>query len=207
MKNCLPPCPRSILAILWLSVLAVPTFVFAVSQDEFYAQLAKTPALARGFSAKRTPTGLDFNSEEQIQVNGKAHPRFCFEIEGPLDPPPEVKTLQQTIDFLANFIVPDVDAAHEEKDSIKPGLGSVIVDVNGTNVCFMQFKSTKAPDTFVRRAIIYRQGQIFSIMMCLHSVPENDPHGLLLFGLMIDFVRLLDAPAPAEGSSSKPAAK
>jgi hypothetical protein len=191
-------------ALRLAALLSLPPWARA-ADDEFYAQLAKSEVLRVGFEAKRTETGVDFESKEQIQLNGQAHPRFHFEVEGPL-PVPNVKTLNQAVQLIASFITPEIDAAHEEKDSVQPGLGATIVDVNGTKVAFLQYKNSKQPDTYCRRALIFNDGRLFSAEMSLHSVPENDRKGILLPALMIELVRLRTGAAGPAGIVTIPAA-
>jgi hypothetical protein len=145
------------------------------------------------FTAHRTPTGVDFVGKEQAVVGGRKHPRFHIEVEGPM-PARGATSLQSAAELIAQVVAPEVDRNHLESNTIYPGLGADIVDVNGVHVAFLQYKSSKEPDTFLRRGVIYSAGKIYTATMSLHAVQENDRMGIYLPMLIIEMVNSNEIP-------------
>lgn len=172
------------LVLLVLAMLCLP---LAADDDALYRQLASAEFMKDTFTSKRTPTGIDFNSQERIELNGKPHSKFHLELEGAL-PVPGVASLEQAIVKIAELVKPEVDADHIEVHSMYPGLGVDVVNVNGVKVAFFQYKNSREPDTFNRRALLYAKGNIYIVTMSLHSVPEKDRMGMIMILLVTTMI-------------------
>ena len=179
-----------LLSCLLLLALSLP----ATASDATLYQRLETSGLMQGmFIAKRTPTGIDFAGKEQVLAAGRKHSKFHIEVEGPI-PAAGATSLQSAVELIARAIAPEVDRKHPERNSIYPGLGVDIVDVNGPHVAFPQYKSSKEPDTFIRRAVIYAPGKIYTATMSLHSAKEDDRAGMYLPLLIMEMVTSNEIP-------------
>jgi hypothetical protein len=156
------------------------------SEAKLYQRLEALELMKGLFVAQRTPTGVDFVGNEQAVVSGRKHSRFHIEVEGPI--PSGATSLQSAVAIVSRVIEPEVDRKHPERNTIYPGLGVDIVDVNGAHVAFLQYKSSREPNTFMRRAVIYAAGKIYTVTMSLHSTDEKDRMGMYLPILVIDMV-------------------
>lgn len=179
---------KHIVLILLLFLTSLPV---AASDAKLYELLESSDFMGERFIAKRSPTGVDFVSKENIE--GRAHPRFHIEIEGAL-PVSGATSLDDATRKVAALIAPEVDRNHPENNSVYPGLRLDVIDVNGVNVAMLQYKSTREPDTFCRRAIIFTNGNIYIATMSLHSVQENDRMGMHLVMLVIAMVNSNEIP-------------
>src|SRR5215475_4451554 len=150
-------------------VLLIAASLPAAGSDAgLYQQLEAADFMREKFTAKRTPTGIDFESKERVLTEGRSHPKFHIEIEGPL-PVDGATSLESALERVAAVVAPEVDRTHPEKNSTYPGLGVDLVDLNGVNVAFLQYKNAREPDTFCRRAVIYTNKHIYVATMSLHG--------------------------------------
>ena len=168
-----------------LSLLA--TTAAQGSDERLYQHLSDLDLLSGQFESRRSPTGIDFESKEKLAAGGRSHARFHIEVEGAL-PVAGVDSLEGAIERVAAFLEAEVDQNHHEENPLYPGLGVDVVDLNGVNVAFFQYKNAREPDTFCRRALIYADGHVYIATMTLHSVTESDQMGMFLYALVIAMI-------------------
>ena len=168
-------------------LLIFASLPLAASDAKLYQRLQAFPLAEKHFVATRTSTGVDFSSKEEILIGGRNHPKFHIEVEGPL-PAGGATSLQSAVELIAQVVGSEVDRDHKEENTIYPGLGVDIVDVNGVHVAFLKYRSSREPETFLQRGVIFASGKIYTVTMSLHSVEENDRMGIYLPMLIIEMV-------------------
>jgi hypothetical protein len=180
------------LSFLLVITAAIPAHA---SEAALYKRLMALDPMKNAFVVERTPTGVDFAGKEKVHLAGSSakHSQFHIEVEGPM-PAHGAASLQASVELVARVISSEVDRKHTESNAIYPGLGVDIVDVNGTHVAFLQYKSAREPDTYMRRAVIYAAGNIYTVTMALHSTQENDQMGMYLPMLVIEMVNSNEIP-------------
>ena len=130
--------------------------------ESLYESLSKLDMLKAGFEVKKMASGIDLMSKDTFKNSkGVAESLTHMELEGPINAP-NIKTLEQGLDFLVDLVQPEVDESFTGENNVIPGLDAVIVDVNGTKVGLLDYKVNHEPDTYITRAMFLTSKGLYS---------------------------------------------
>lgn len=169
--------------IVLFLISLIPLAVFA--EGSVYENIADLEMFKESYEIVTTQTGIDIKSKKTFKNSkGNIEPITHMELEGPFKNA-GFKSLEQGMNYLAQIVQPEVDVTFEVKDSIYPGLGAVIVDVNGTKVGLFEYKMSREPDTYVRRAVLFSEKGLYSYSIIMHQSEPKSKIGLNLMAVVI----------------------
>ncbi len=169
--------------IILFLILIFPLTAFA--NGSVLDDVRELDFLKEAYEIATTQSGIDIKSKKTFKNSkGKIEPVTHLELEGPFGNA-GFKNLEQGMNYLAQIVRPEVDEDYEVEDVIYPGLGAVIVDVNGTNVGLLEYKMNREPDTYVRRAILFSEKGLYSYSIIMHQSEPKSKTGLNLMAVVI----------------------
>jgi hypothetical protein len=172
--------PTTILYIAFFLVSCGPSAV-----PDLYSELSTISIVKDNYEIVKTHTGIDINSKETFENSkGITEPITHLMLEGPLKYT-HITDLQQGISATANVVKQEVDSTYENEQELYPGLGVDLLDFNGIQVGILNYKMSREPDTYVRRAIIYSEKGLYTYTIILHQSEPKSRVGMLLDALII----------------------
>jgi hypothetical protein len=172
--------PTTILYIAFFLVSCGPSAV-----PDLYSELSTISIVKDNYEIVKTHTGIDINSKETFENSkGITEPITHLMLEGPLKYT-HITDLQQGISATANVVKQEVDSTYKNEQELYPGLGVDLLDFNGIQVGILNYKMSREPDTYVRRAIIYSEKGLYTYTIILHQSEPKSRVGMLLDALII----------------------
>lgn len=170
-----------ILVLVLISIIPLT----AIAEGSVYDGIAELDIFKEQYEIISTQNGIDIKSRETFKNSkGIVEPVTHMELEGPFGAA-GFRNLEQGMDYLARVVRPEVDAAYDIKNQVYPGLGAVIVDVNGTYVGLFEYKLNREPDTYVRRAVLFSEKGLYSYSIIMHQSEPGSSTGLNLMTVVI----------------------
>lgn len=166
-----------------VSILIIPITVFA--DGSVYEEVGNLGIFKEDYNIVATQNGIDIKSKNTFKnTHGKVEPITHMELEGPFGNA-GFDSLEQGMNYLARVVQSEVNSSYEVEDAIYPGLGAVMVDVNGTNVGLFEYKMNREPDTYVRRAVLFSEKGLYSFSIIMHQSEPKSKTGLNLMAVVI----------------------
>lgn len=140
-----------------------------------------------GFDVTRTETGIDLDSEDTIKISDeKELSKVHINLEGPF-PIPEGITLDQAINFNINSIIgtSKLNPDYPKENRVADGVGAIKVDVNGTEVGYVEYQIPNMNMAKFKRAIIVSEKGMYGFTMAFFDPSVEKKQGMVFDMLII----------------------
>jgi len=172
---------------IFLLLLICMSAVVSAEEVSIYDDLLSIKWLTQDFEVTETEYGIDFDSEDKVEVSdGLVLSRIHTNLEGPF-PIPDGTTIDQAINWNIDYIVStaDLNKDYPTENRVAEGVGAVKVDVNGFEVGYIDYQVPSMNMAKIKRAVLVSDKGMYSFTRIFFDPDVEEKRGMFFDALII----------------------